>query len=378
MQVAADAPAYLYAEAWIGLGIVLAYYVVLIFVFRSRIHRSISVTQYEPPTGISPAVAANLRERGLYERAFASALVSLSAKGFLEIGQDKDRFSLKKLQDADGALPPEESMILGSLFAGREDTYAFDSVEYTRLCDTYIEFKDVLEGIVEPELISAHSPFWLVGVALSLIAIIPVAGTIVEVKEGVSWASVAYFGIWILLGGSCLVATLRVWPVTFRKLTSYLPWDNRPSRPLDVNDAIPVFLSASALAGLIFLAVLSSINFALLITALVLLNAVSRHALEAPTRAGRRVLTQLENFREFLSRTDSDRFNRENQPGKTPVVLEKYSAYAVALGLEYAWGEEIVGNLVELLELDQAYSRRQSKLPINNNDTIELKIGRRR
>jgi uncharacterized membrane protein len=142
---------------------------------------------------------------------------------------------------------------------------------------------------------------------------------------------------------------------------------------LDLKDLIPVFLSGSALAGFVFLAVLSSTKFALLVSALVILNAISRHALEAPTRAGRKVLADLQNFREFLSRTDSDRLNRENQPGQTPVTLEKYSAYAVALDVEDAWGEEFVENLVELLQWDQAYSRRQSKSALGN-DIIELKI----
>ena len=378
MQVAADAPASLYVQAWIGQGIVLVYYVVLSVIFRARTRRSIGVTQYEPPQGISPAVAANLTENGLYERAFAAALISLASKGFLELVQNEYRFSLKKLREPSAGLPPEESLILVSLFAGRADTYAFDSIEYSRLCETYVEFKDVLEGIVEPELISEHLPFWWVGVALSLMATIPVAGSMVALENGVSWASVAYFGIWILLGGSCLVAALRVWPVTIRKVTSYVPWDGRPTRPLDLKDLIPIFLSGSALAGFVFLAVLSSTKFALLLSALVILNAISRHALEAPTRAGRKVLADLQNFREFLSRTDADRLNRENQPGQTPVILEKYSAFAVALDVEDAWGEEFVENLVELLQWDQAYSRRQSKFPTLNNDRIELRIRARK
>jgi hypothetical protein len=373
MQLASDIPAFRYVQAWIGLGIVLAYYVVLSVIFRARTRSSIGVTQYDPPQGITPAVAANLTENGLYERAFASALVSLSSKGFLELGQNKHLFNLKKLREPSDALPPEESLILTSLFAGRPDTYVFDAIEYSRLCETYAEFKDVLEGCVEPEFISEHVPFWWMGVAFSLIATYPVVGSMAMPENGASWASIVYFGIWILLGGSCLVAALRVWPVTIHKLTSYIPWDQRPSRPLDLNDLVPIFLSGSALAGFVFLAVLSSTKFALLLSALVILNAISRHALEAPTRAGRKVLAELRNFREFLSRTDADRLNRENQPGHTPVTLEKYSAYAVALDVEDAWGEEFVENLVELLQWDQAYSRRQSKLALGN-DRIELKI----
>ena len=212
------------------------------------------------------------------------------------------------------------------------------------------------------------------GVVFSLMATYPVVGSMAMPENGRAWASIAYFGIWILLGGSCLVAALRVWPVTVRKLTSYIPWGDRPTRPLDLKDLIPVFLSGSALAGFVFLAVLSSTRFAILASSLVILNALARHVLETPTSAGRKVLAELRNFREFLSRTDSDRLNRENQPGQTPVTLEKYSAYALALDVEDAWGEEFVENLVELLQWDQAYSRRQSKFTNLNNDRIELRI----
>ena len=318
-------------------------------------------------------MAANLTENGLYERAFAAAIISLASRGFLEFQRDEYQFSLKKLREPTGELPPEESLILVSLFAGRPNTYEFDSIEYSRLCETYVEFKDVLEGTVEPDLISEHLPFWWMGVAFSMMATIPVAISMIELETSVSWASVVYFGIWILLGGSCLVAALRVWPATSHKLTSYMPWNHRPTRPLDLKDLIPVFLSGSALAGFIFLAVLSSTQFALLLTAVVILNAISRHALEAPTSAGRKVLGELRDFREFLSRTDSDRLNRENQPGQTPVTLEKYSAYAVALDVDDAWGEEFVENLVELLQWDQAYSRHPSGRAIGS-DRIELKI----
>jgi Predicted membrane protein (DUF2207) C-terminal domain len=321
MQSLSDAPVFLYVQAWIGLGAIFIYYVVLTLIFRTTARRPIGVTLYEPPKEISPAMAANLVENGLYERAFASALVSLAAKGFIGIGQDKDWVTLKKLHENDEELPPEESVILSSLFVGGGKAYAFDSIEYSRLCKAYLESKVVLEGIVEPGLISAHMTLWIVGFVCSLMVIIPVTGATVSLKDGMSGVSIAYFGIWILIGGSCLLSASRVWPITFRKLISYFPWDDRPCRPLGLNDAIPVFLSASALLSFIFLAALSSTNFALLLTSLVLLNAIFRHLLEAPTLTGRKVLAELANFREFLSRTDGDRLNRENQPGKTPVTL---------------------------------------------------------
>jgi hypothetical protein len=357
MQITPDASATLYFRTWIGLGIVFAYYISVVAVFQLRRRHATLVTRYDPPPEISPAVAAHLWANGLHERAFASALVSLASKSYLHLGQNGDQFIFKKKREADVTLPPEEYATLLHLFNPGEHTYIFGSVEYGRLCNSYAEFKDALKDVVEPVLISSHSNFWWLGMVFSGLAIVPLAGTMVAIGHGVTLASVVYLGIWILLGGSSLVATLRVWPAALHKLTSYIPWDDRPSRPLHASDIVPLTLSASAFLALIFLAVLTSTSFAFLIAAVVLLNAVFRHALESPTRAGCEVLAELTNFREFLSSADSGRLNRENQAGFTPMTLEKYSAYAIALHVEHAWGEELVTDLVELLEIGQAYAQ---------------------
>jgi Predicted membrane protein (DUF2207) len=284
MQSDSAVPAVLYFNAWIVLAILLLYYTTLVLVFRvSRAQRAVAVVQYEPPKHISPAVAAYLTEDGLYERAFASALVSLSRQGFLELGQDRDRFRLKKLREPDSSLTPEESLILSSLFFSSQETYAFDSVEYSRLCRAYSDFRMVLDDIVAPSLVSHNLLFWLFGVLISFLAILPIVMAIGSSATGTSMASMAYFSIWIFIGGSCLIAALRVWPATIHKLTSYIPWDDRPSRPLEVNDAIPIFLSASALAGFVFLAVLSSTQFACLVAASVVLCTMFRHRLDMLT-----------------------------------------------------------------------------------------------
>jgi hypothetical protein len=132
--------------------------------------------------------------------------------------------------------------------------------------------------------------------------------------------------------------------------------------------------------GFALLAFLTSTHFALFLAALVTLNSMFRHPLDAPTRAGRKVLAELEGFCEFLSRADADRLNRENQPGHTPQTLEKYSAYVVALEVQHAWGEEFTENLLELLEIHKAYSGRL-KPPAERaerNEIIQLKIGSRK
>jgi Predicted membrane protein (DUF2207) len=348
--------AMVYTEAWIGLGLVLVYYLAVATALRLRPRHGAVVTRYVPPEGISPAVAAYLTERGLSERAFAAALVSLSAKGFIKIQQQELSFVLNKNRDSAASLPVEEAVILATLFPGSSHTYTFDAIEYNRLRTAFDEFADAVEDAVEPELFSSHRGLWLGGMGYSIAAILLVLMAVPVLQEHTSFFSVAYVGIWVLLGGSCLVAAMRVWPVTLRKVASYWPWDDCPNRPFDLNDAIPFFLTVSALMGFGFLVSLTSARFALLLAGAVFLTALFRHLLQAPTRAGRRILAELMGFREFLSRAEASRLNHENLPGETPQELEKYSAYAVALNIERSWGEQFCGDLLEMLQYDKAYS----------------------
>jgi hypothetical protein len=103
------------------------------------------------------------------------------------------------------------------------------------------------------------------------------------------------------------------------------------------------------------------------------MNVFSRYLLNAPTSAGRKALAELTSFREFLSRADADRLNRDNTPGNTPDTLEPHTAYAVALGVEHGWGEEFAGDLLEMLEADQAYSL-SARLPVPDNSPTVLRL----
>jgi Predicted membrane protein (DUF2207) len=380
MPNVSDASAAIYQFAWIGVGVLCVCYIAIAIAFHWSSERKIGVTRYDPPEGISAGVAAYLVESGRCERAFAAGIISLAAKGYIEIQQQGDWVVLERLRESDGALPLDESVILTSLFVlASIHTYKFNARDCDRMSETYKKFCGTVEGIADPNLISAHTFVWWCGVAISwvIIAIVIVSLPIFDIAS--PWPGIAFMSVWILVGGSSLVAALRIWPATIRKLASYLPGSRR-RRPLDLNDAIPVILLAPIFLGFSFLAYLTSLKFVLLAVALVIANFIFRHSLEAPTSEGRKVIAELANFREFLSRADADRLNRENDPGRTPKVLEKYSAYAIALDVEHAWGEEFTGNLLELLHFDEAYSMPTPKSPLSDLDDeiIQLNIDPRK
>jgi hypothetical protein len=346
-----------YSLDGVCIGILLIFYVGTVAALRWT-PKATTVTQYDPPEGVSPALAAYLRDNGRCERAFAAALISLASKGYLRIQQRKDWFTLEKLRGSGSSLPLEESTILKTLFYPSSiHTYKFNTRECTWLSQTYEKFSEIMDGIAEPALMSAHSFVWFGGLAYSVVALVYLFHATKVFSEIATPAGVLFLSVFIFLGSSAFIAAVRAWPPTLWKIASYLRSDGRPGRALDAADLPPIVLTASSLLGFAFLGALTSLRFAAVLTTLFFVNVVFKGLLEAPTNAGRAVLAKLAGFREFLSRADASRLNRENQPGETPETLEKYIPYAVALDVEHAWGEEFTENLLEMLQFDLAYSR---------------------
>jgi Predicted membrane protein (DUF2207) len=340
---------------WIWIAFVFAVYTVVLMFLRRR-PKSVEVTQYCPPEAVTPALAAFLWNGCTFERAFVSALISLGWKGYLQIHQNREWYILKKLREPDSMLPSEESIILSTLFFPESiRTYQFSSRDCTWILETYRKFCVALEQIVEPEFVSLHTPIWYGSIALSVAILAFLFRSTPVLSQQVSIASILYLGVFIAIGGSACIAALRAWPATVQKLVSYLRQDGRPRRPFEALDVAPVVLTGSSLLGFAFLGALTSGRFALMVTVLFCGNAIFRGLLKTPTRSGHQILTKLEGYREFLSRAEADRLNRENEPGYTPDVIENCTAYAVALDAEHGWGEEFVENLLEMVQFDAAY-----------------------
>jgi hypothetical protein len=356
MRGEADAPAYLYTIAWVGLLAIFIFYLAVGLALRWRPQRLVRVTRYNPPDGISPAAAAFLVESGRCERAFAAALASLATKEYVKILQKGDTLTLEKLRAAETQLPSEESAVLTSLFPEGLDSTSFYGADSFRLVACYKDFKGAIHEVVTSEWMTTHVVIWLVGLCYSFTILEPIVFSMPGLGKGLSIGSIVFAGLLIFVGATSFVAALRVWPVLLRKLSTFLPGSRGAKRPLNLNDAIPLFLTGTASFGFVFLAVLTSTKLAWFLAAALAMNVFSWHLMNSPTSAGRKALAELAAFREFLSRTETDRLNRENRPGSTPRQLGRYDAYAVALGVDCDWGEEFAASILELVQVEEAYS----------------------
>ena len=346
----------IYAFAWIGVALTFVYFLIVASALHWKSAHAVDVTRYEPPENISPALSAYLIQNGRCERAFAAAIISLAAKGFLRIHEDGDRFALKKLKPTDESLPAEESCILESFFQGSFDKYEFRVTDVSLLTSTLHKFEKAIAEVAEPDLISRHWGLWYTGTVFSMLILMAVIGSLPIHVNGRQLPGILYLCLLGALCGACFISALRVWPATFRKIISRLPGVSRPTRPFNISDTVPIVLSISALVGFGLLASTTSNQVALLVTAVLFMDVVFHHLCEAPTAEGREVIEELKGFRAFVARADADRLNRENSPGATPQTLEANTGYAVALSVERGWGEEFTANLLQLLEMDRAYT----------------------
>jgi len=74
---------------------------------------------YEPPPGYSPASARFIREMGYDNRAFTAAVISLAVKGWLEIDEDGDEYTLRRTGEG-AERSPGERELMDALFAEGE------------------------------------------------------------------------------------------------------------------------------------------------------------------------------------------------------------------------------------------------------------------
>jgi hypothetical protein len=370
----ADAPDSSYVSAWVGLGGVFLYYLAAPVLWRWAPRRSIPTT-YEPPTGTSPALAAYLFENGRCERAFAAGLAALAVKGYLEIRQRGDWFTLKRLRESDDRLAPEESTALAELFPYGNDVYKFDERENSRLCAAFYKFKDALEKIAEPKLISSHRAIWWIGVACLVFLVLRVALSLSFATNLTTFASIVYVSIWCALGGLSLVAAVRAWPSTFRRIATWVPMTKGPRHPLSWIDLNPLWLTATAALAFGFLATTTSPRLAALVVVCTLLALIFWNGLKTPTTQGRRLICDLTGFREFLSRAESDRLDRANKVGITPEQLDRYTPYAVALDVEHSWGEEFTEDLIEMIQFGRVMEIQDIPVPVPSYEGSDTEFG---
>lgn len=346
-----------YGAGTLALLVVSAYYIAVAAILRVPRSRKVSVVRYEPPAGVSPAVAAWLCERGRLPRSVAAALVSLAAKGCIKIEQIEDVVTVKHNPAAAAVrLEPEEDVILRPLARLRS---GFDFSQSTpQVTDCVESFRLTLLGT---ELLLPHRgltvPAWIISGVASASALIYAGLLSHHVGRGLGYILAAT--------GSCFVIGVRTLPGTLEKVASRLPGSTVPRRPWTHADARPFWFLAGSVLGLVFIGLLSSANAVVLASGFLAVNAIFYFALQGPSAAGRKILGELEEYKQFLSAADSDFISRREPSDRVPENLDLRHAYAIAFHLDLGWGEQFVTSISNAIECAEVFQRNREDKPLS-------------
>jgi len=353
--------------AWYGLGIVIAYYLAAGVALRWRIRRGVRVVRYDPPEGISPAVACYLREDGATEKPFVVTMASMAAKGVLHIERGPDDYLTTKL-DSTATLEPEEQAVADALFRTRSSVL-LKEIFPAQLKLAAGNVRASLESAIEPELISGHFAWLVPGLTLSLWSLL--AALYPDFDK--IWSEPV--GLMIIAAGLGIVAVLgilKTLPAILYKARSYVPGRTPNPLPLARSDLKIIYLLLMALACVSAIAFFTSWTLAWQWGSFLTVNAIAALAFRTPTAEGYRVLDQIADFRAFLADVDADRVNRVNLPDGPSPSADKNWPWALALGIEHSWGEQFAAAVLNRVGLPSAFDAVEQNAPEGQGRDLEI------
>lgn len=300
--------------------------------------RGVLVPGYDPPRDLSPSMIRYVWKQGFDDRTFWAGILSLVARGLATMQAENGTTHLRPLANASPkqALPEEEQILLARLLRGKTRTgiaiNMLDSQTALAASDMAISLHRNAVG----RWFQENRTYVMVGLGLSVVAVLAVAQPRGPKEWGVlavSFAMMAPSGLYLFF---LIVRARDLGRALRQKFDSII-----------FRRCLGLFtFMASCIAGLVLGSVVLGGIFGWPLVAvslfLTLLNVLQLQWMKAPTRAGARLLTEIEGFRHFLESVEHLPMQRADAPGDKAGLYERYLPYAVALEVEQEWGDKFL------------------------------------
>ncbi|MBW2398547.1 MAG: DUF2207 domain-containing protein [Deltaproteobacteria bacterium] len=338
----------------IGIAVVLAYYgIAWLAVGRDPASGTI-IPRFEPPRGQSPAAMRHLTRMGYDNECFSAALVSMAVKDYLRIEEEDGEYTLVRAEADRKVLSSGERRIADRLIP--KGRFVIRQSDHAKIRSAIAVFRKWLKLENEGGLFRANRGVVIPGVVISLLAIIATANAMKdEVVTGVDGMPVFMLIIWLTIW-SCAVYSLLVKVVNaWKTALGSQPGAERVTGSLGAA-FLTCFATPFVIAEFVVLGILAkTTSIAMIPTLLVLVlsNLVFYQLLKQPTRAGRRLMDEIEGFEMYLRTAEGDHIRRLEGPKPTPELFERLLPYALALGVENEWAERFSDVLEQAGQVDE-------------------------
>jgi uncharacterized membrane protein YgcG len=320
--------------AVIGLALLLGYYAFAWLRVGRDPPRGTIIPLFGPPEGMSPAATRYVDQMAFDGQCFTAAIINLGVQGHLQVVEQDDKSTLKKLEGGK-PLAREEQALMSKLFA-KKSSILLDQANHVALGSAKSALDDALTGAYFGKLFANNYGWSSVGALLMLLIgllVLFLVGTSSQYPLLPTLIAIGLFAVpcfmvasamifggwqrfdrgkWTLIFGVILAAVVAA-------VALYFTWVARPG------------IANLVLTGtLLAMAALAGIGFPML---------------KAPSRSGRKIMDEIAGFREYLGVAEEDRLDALNPPDKTPELFEKFLPYAVALDCQNAWAAKFAGVL---------------------------------
>lgn len=321
----------------IGLALLILYYALMWLKVGRDPAKGTIVPLYQPPSGVSPAGARYVSRMGYDDTVFAAAVVSMAVKGYLTIKEGAQKVYTLQKTGQSAKLSPGESALARKLFRYGGDSIVLKQKNHKTLKAAQRGLREWLRTEFEGTYFLRNRAYFLPGLGLSLLVLLAMVAFAREPLGA------AFISVW-----------LSIWSIGVYALgrTAWRAWRD-VFRGGDVGSiggallltviGIPFF--GGELFGLAAFIEFVSWGGAAILLLVQITNVVFYHLLKAPTMSGRRMMDQIDGFKDYLSVAEKDRMNFHNPPERTPELFERYLPYALALGVEQAWAEQFASVL---------------------------------
>jgi len=337
--------------AAIGMLGVLAFYLTAWRAVGRDPPRGTIIPLFHPPEGVSPALAAYVRQWGWRGgwREFTAAAVSLAVKGLVLFDDRDDTLTLKRTDRAAGAgsspsgeqgLPSGERALLSWLDRSG-GTVRIDAANGPSVVGALTAFKSAIEKENRHRFFRRNLGYFGAGLALTALSVAATLffGNFSEDEIGLLFAAGV---VGVVLGGLLVQAVRGL--MSGRKLGAIVHAAISLAALVFVGTMIAtMFVGAAGLPADFRRTLLEGLldrGFPLaLVGGFALLNGLFYYLLRAPTAAGRPIMDQIEGLELYLRTAESARMNLAGAPEITTERFERLLPYAIALRAEKPWSE---------------------------------------
>jgi hypothetical protein len=314
------------------------YYFFAWIIAGRKLDKKSIVPQYEPPSGLSPAMVRYTWKERFDDRTFWASVLSLVSKNLATIETEDGIATLRPAGNAQHSplLPEEERLLLKRLLGVSARKGMPISMLDEKTAVVTSEMAGVLRRSAVGTLFVENRNYVIGGILFSLITLCLVAR-----PSGKDEWMALILGLAVMAPGAfyLLFLALRIRDIC-------LAARKKLEGAVIQRGAILIGLAVPCVAAISLGSIVLTTTFhwpTIATTAfLTCLTLLFNQLIKAPTAAGRALLDQIEGFRLFLQSVERLPMDREDAPSDHAGVYEKYLPYAVALEVDQKWSDKLI------------------------------------